>query len=191
MTEQNESGLPGSQTGFEEALQVLEAFKEVATKVIEELIRKPAVNKIYKYYEYHAPVYNYNGTSQSDSEDSSLELDKDPPKPSDMAAACEQTLEEGLWWGDASWGTAYQIFRQRGYQSGIDQFVEDVKTWPWKKAFPKDCNKFSVGDPARRGAITWPLPKWKEKGAQSREIRLGERIDEIMEKRTLATLATN
>ena len=108
-----------------------------------------------------------------------------------MAAACEQTLAEGYWWGDASWGTAYQIFRQRGYQGGIDQFVEDVKTWPWKKAFPKDCNKFSVGDPARRGAITWPLPKWKEKGAQSREIRLGERLDEIMEKRTLATLATN
>jgi hypothetical protein len=45
---QNENGLPGSQRGFEEALQILEAFKEMATKVIEELIRKPAVNKTYK-----------------------------------------------------------------------------------------------------------------------------------------------
>lgn len=191
MIEQNEIGLPGSQKGFEEAMQLLEAFKEMATKVIEDLIRKPAENKTYNYQVYNAPVYHYHGMPQKDSQESSLDLEEVPPSPSDMAAACEQTLEEGLWWGDASWGTAYQIFRQRGYQSGIDQFVEDVKTWPWKKAFSKDCNKFSVGDPARRGAITWPLAKWKEMGAQSREIRLGERIDEIMEKRTLATLATN
>ena len=177
--------------GFEEALQMLEAFKEMTTKVIAELIRKPAVNKTYNYQVYNAPVYHYHGMPQKDPQESSLDLEEEPPSPSDMAAACEQTLEEGLWWGDASWGTAYQIFRQRGYQGGIDQFVEDVKTWPWKKVFPKDCNKFSVGDPARRGAITWPLTKWKEKGAQGREIRLGERIDEIMEKRTLATLATN
>ena len=33
--------------GFEEALQMLEAFKEMTTKVIAELIRKPAVNKTY------------------------------------------------------------------------------------------------------------------------------------------------
>ena len=31
---QNENGLPGSQKGFEEALQILEAFKEMATKVM-------------------------------------------------------------------------------------------------------------------------------------------------------------
>ena len=41
--------------GFEEALQVLETFKEVATKVIEELIRKPAENKTYNYQVYNAP----------------------------------------------------------------------------------------------------------------------------------------
>ena len=40
--------------GFEEAMQLIEAFKEMAKSVIEELIRKPAVNKTYKYYEYHA-----------------------------------------------------------------------------------------------------------------------------------------
>ena len=42
---QNENGLPDSQKGFEEALQLIEAFKEMATKVIEDLIRKPAENK--------------------------------------------------------------------------------------------------------------------------------------------------
>ena len=61
---QNENGLPGSQKGFEEALQILEAFKEMAT-VMMELIRKPAVN-YYNYgtiqnlvcgdYHAHAPI---------------------------------------------------------------------------------------------------------------------------------------
>jgi hypothetical protein len=103
------------------------------------------------------------------------------PSVSKMCEACEKTLEEGLWWGDASWGIAYQVFRQKGYTGGIDQFVEDVRGWPWKKPFPKKCNKYSVGDPARRGAITWPLGKWEEKGANKREIKLGERIMEILE----------
>ena len=44
---QNENGLPDSQKGFEEALQLLEAVREMAT-VMMELIRKPAVN----YYNY-------------------------------------------------------------------------------------------------------------------------------------------
>ena len=100
---------------------------------------------------------------------------------SKMCEVCEKTLGEGLWWADASWGIAYQIFRQKGYEGGIDQFVEDVKGWPWKRPFPKKCNKFSVGDPVRRGAITWPLGKWKEKGANNREIVLGERIMELLE----------
>ena len=88
--------------GFEEALQMLEAFMEMATKVIEEFIRKPAVNKTYNYQVYNAPVYHYHGTPQKDPHESS-DIDKEPPSPSDMVAACEQTLEEGLWWGDASW----------------------------------------------------------------------------------------
>lgn len=104
------------------------------------------------------------------------------PSAAEMAAACEQTLAEGLWWGDASWGTAYQVFYQKGHKINIEQFVEEEKDWPWKKPFPKKCNKFSVGNPARRGAITWPLAKWKEKGAQKREIVLGNRLDEILVK---------
>jgi len=106
----------------------------------------------------------------------------DRPTAAEMAAACEQTLAEGLWWGDASWGTAYQIFNQKGHKISIEQFVEEEKEWPWKKPFPKKCNKFSVGNPARRGAITWPLARWKEKGAQKREIVLGNRLEEILNK---------
>ena len=61
---QNENGLPDSQKGFEEALQLLEAVREMAT-VMMELIRKPAVN-YYNYgtiqnlvcgdYHAHAPI---------------------------------------------------------------------------------------------------------------------------------------
>ena len=62
--ELTESGLPGSQRGFEEALQLLEAVREMAS-VMMELIRKPAVN-YYNYgtiqnlvcgdYHAHAPI---------------------------------------------------------------------------------------------------------------------------------------
>ena len=108
------------------------------------------------------------------------EQDEEPLTAADMAAACEQTLAEGLWWADASWGTAYQIFLQKGYQGGIDQFVRDVKNWPFKNGFKKNCNKYSVGNPARKGTITWPFEKWKEKGAAERQIKLGERLLEIL-----------
>ena len=178
--ELTESGLPDSQKGFEEALQLIEAFKEMATKVIEDLIRKPAENKTYNYHVYHAPVYNYHGMPQKDPQDSSLDLEEEPPSPSDMAAACEQTLEEGLWWGDASWGTAYQIFLQKGYDGGIDQFVRDVENWPFEKLFVKKCNKYSVGNPARKGTITWSFEKWRENGAAERQIKLGKRLLEIL-----------
>ena len=108
------------------------------------------------------------------------ENDEEPLTEADMAAACEQTLAEGLWWADASWGTAYQIFLQKGYNGGIDQFVRDVKNWPFKKGFKKKCNKYSVGNPARKGKITWPFDKWRDYGVSERQIKLGERLLEIL-----------
>lgn len=120
--------------------------------------------------------------TQVDVEQSPEEEDNDeePLTDADMAAACEQTLAEGLWWADASWGTAYQIFLQKGYNGGIDQFVRDVKNWPFKKGFKKKCNKYSVGNPARKGKITWPFDKWRDYGVSERQIKLGERLLEIL-----------
>ena len=85
----------------------------MSPKVIEDLIRKPAENKNYNYHVYHAPVYNYQGMPQKEPQDSSLDLEEEPPSPSDMAAACEQTLEEGLWWGDASWERPIRFFSKK------------------------------------------------------------------------------
>ena len=113
-------------------------------------------------------------------EEANDEEDVLPLTDADMAAACEQTLAECLWWADASWGTAYQIFLQKGYNGGIDQFVRDVKKWPFKKIFKKKCNKYSVGNPARKGTITWPFEKWREKGVAERQIILGKRLLEIL-----------
>lgn len=161
-------------------MQVLEILKELRM-VMKELAGRPAVSYNYTKNVYHAPVNIYNGTTEAVVGENNAQ-EEAPPTAETMMSVCEQTLAEGLWWGDASWGTAYQIFRQKGYKGGIDLFVDDVKSWPWKRGFPKKCNKYSVGDSARRGAITWPLPKWKEKGAQSREVKLGERIFELLSK---------
>ena len=108
------------------------------------------------------------------------EQEEVPLTAADMAAACEQTLAEGYCWADASWGTAYQIFLQKGYNGGIEQFVRDVENWPFKKVFVKKCNKYSVGNPARKGKITWPFEKWREKGVAERQIKFGKRLLEIL-----------
>ena len=177
---QNENGLPGSQRGFEEVLQVLETFKEMATKVIEELIRKPAVNKSYHYHEYHGPVYNYHGMLQKDPQESGMDSEEEPPSPSDMAAACEQTLEEGLWWGHTSWSVVYRIYCIKGYKGNMSAFTKEVEKWPLTDKFPYNCDKDSVGKPLQRGKMAGPLEKWGTEGAQPKEIKLGERLMELL-----------
>lgn len=178
--EQNQNGLPGSQRGFEEALQLLEAFKEMATSVIAELIRKPAENKTYNYHVYHAPVYYYNGMSQKYSREKGLDIEDELPSPSDMAAACEQTLEEGLWWGHTSWSVVYRIYCIKGYKGNMSAFTKEVEKWPLADKFPYNCDKDSVGKPLQRSKITGPLEKWGAEGAQPKEIRLGERLMELL-----------
>ena len=176
--EQIENGLPSSQTGFEQTLQLLEALREM-TAVMMELIRKPAVNKTYNYHVYHAPVYNYNGHRQ-EAEVNSQEADNDPPTPEDMVEACEQTRSECLWWGNASWSVTYRIYCILGYKGNETSFIEDVNGWPFKKPFAYICNRHSLGRPLQRGRINGPLEKWASDGASSQEIKLGERLMEIL-----------
>ena len=102
--------------GFEEALQVLETFKEVATKVIEELIRKPAENKTYNYHVYNAPVYNYNGMADSNESknetnaaDNCATKEKKATKEM-MSRAAKITIDGGLWKSQRSWSVTFIVY---------------------------------------------------------------------------------
>ena len=145
-------------------------------------------NQYALFWNYNAHVehqHNYYGgkpenTASAMAETKGEEDVEELPTCAEMAAVCEKTKAEGLWWADTSWSVVYQIYKQKGYKQSIDQFVEEVKEWPFKQVFDKKCNKDSVGKPARRGCIIWPLKKWREKGASKREIKLGERLMELL-----------
>ena len=174
----NETMPEGQSKGFEQTLQLLEAFREM-TAVMMELIRKPAANNTYNYQVYHAPVYNYNGLHQ-EADDNSQETDGEPPSAEEMVVACEQTRSECLWWGNASWSVTFRVYCILGYKGNETSFIEDVNSWPFKKPFAYICNRHSLGRPLQRGRINGPLEKWASDGASTQEIKLGERLMEIL-----------
>lgn len=177
----NETLPDGQRSGLEESLQILEAYKEM-TKLMLELIRKPAVNTTYNYKVYNAPVYQYHYHSDDASAESTEEPEEEPPTAYEMVEACVQTRNECLWWGDASWSIVYRVYCIKGFKGTVTNFVDEVMKWPMPKNFPYNCNKDSVRKPLQRVKITGPIENWSSEGAQSREIKLGERLLEILNK---------
>ena len=102
------------------------------------------------------------------------------PTDKQMAIVCEQTLKEGLWWGNTPWSVVYRIYCIKGYKGTIADFIDDVQRWPFKKPFAKKCNRYSVEKPLRRAKIMGPIEKWRADGASEREIKLGERLAELL-----------
>ena len=158
---QNENGLPGSQRGFEEALQILEAFKEMATKVIEELIRKPAVNKTYKYYEYHAPVYQYNG------------IDENKECTNETNATDKVVTEEKK---------ATKEMMSRAAKITIDEFLAEVPTWPDRLTARIACNRDAVEKLKNMYHFTKNINEWRSNGIPEQYCLLGEQLDMELEK---------
>ena len=108
------------------------------------------------------------------------DTDEDLPSVEEMAAACEETREEALWWGNASWSVVYRIYCIFGYKGNEEAFIEEVKRWPFKNPFNYICNRHALSRPLQRGRINGPLEKWAADGASKREVKLGERLKEIL-----------
>ena len=102
------------------------------------------------------------------------------PSIAEMAAACEKTKEEALWWGNASWSVTYRIYCILGYKGSQQSFINEVQGWPFKKPFDYKCNRHALSRPLRSGKISGPLEKWAASGALTREVKLGERLMDIL-----------
>ena len=185
---QNENGLPGSQRGFEEALQILEAFKEMATKVIEELIRKPAVNKTYKYYEYHAPVYQYNGidenkecTNETNATDKVVTEEKKATKEM-MSRAAKITIDGGLWKSQRSWSVTFIVYGIWEYKGTVTEFLAEVPTWPDRLTARIACNRDAVEKLKNMYHFTKNINEWRSNGIPEQYCLLGEQLDMELEK---------
>ena len=148
-------------------------------------------NQYALFWNYNANVehqHNYFGgkpenTASGTAETKDENKDEELPTPAEMAAACEKTHSEGLWWGDTSWSVVYRVYCEKGYKGTVKGFTDVVSLWPFKNKFPKKCNRHSVSRPLERGKITGSLSKWRENGVSEREIKLGERLMDLLTKR--------
>lgn len=127
-------------------------------------------------------VYLTNPQHEEDDEEENEDLDEEDsdddelPTRDMMAAACEKSYKEGLWWSDTAWSVVFRIYCIKGYKGTVKSFVDDVPFWPFQHPFAMHCNRHSVSRPLQRGRITGPLSKWAANGALAREIKLGERL---------------
>jgi len=148
---------------------------------------QPVTNQYALILNYNAHVENqhnyYGGKPENTSKGSEMDnenADKEPPSAAEMAAACEKTKGEGLWWGDASWSVVFRVYCIKGYKGSMKSFIDEVQKWDFKQTFKYKCNKDSVGKPLQRGKITGPIDKWASDGAMAREVKLGERLIAIL-----------
>ncbi len=174
--ELTESGLPGSQMGFEEAMQLLEAVREMAT-VMMELIRKPAVNKTYNYKVYNAPVYHYHGMTLKTESYKEEKRSSQVPTFKEMIAVFKKASKEGLWNSMRSWGVGFQMWKIWGWDGTVSDFVDLVNESGETEEFEYGCNLDAVYKMISKGHLSLHLENWRKDGVLEAYCLLGELIN--------------
>ena len=174
--ELTESGLPGSQMGFEEALQLLEAVREMAT-VMMELIRKPAVNKTYNYKVYNAPVYHYHGMTLKTESYKEEKRSSQVPTFKEMIAVFKKASKEGLWNSMRSWGVGFQMWKIWGWDGTVSDFVDLVNESGETEEFEYGCNLDALYKMISKGHLSLHLENWRKDGVLEAYCLLGELIN--------------
>ena len=174
--EQNDNGLPDSHKGFEEALQLLEAFKEM-TQVMMELIRKPAVNKTYNYHVYHGPVYNYNSMTPKTGSHKEEKRSSQVPTFKEMITVFKKACKEGLWNSMRSWGVGFQMWKIWGWDGTVSDFVDLVNESVETAEFEYGCNLDAVYKMISKGHLSLHLENWRKDGVLEAYCLLGELIN--------------
>ena len=105
------------------------------------------------------------------------------PEAAVMAKAVEATVAEGLWATNTCWSVVYMVYRMRGYNGGVSDFVREVDTWPFKRPIGFSCNRDSVGKPIREGRMSMHLERWLGNGVQRTFCRLAEALIESIDHR--------
>ncbi len=100
----------------------------------------------------------------------------DLPTGKQMARACEQSMEDGLWWGHATWAVVFRVYQTLGYNGSVSEFVRDVREWTWRRNVDYLCSDDSVGKPLRDGKLIMPIEKWEREGVMKRCVILAYRL---------------
>lgn len=179
MTEKNESGLPGSQKGFEEVVHLLEALKEMMNLLME-FIRKPAVNNysgnISNLNVFQAPV-NYNGPVNFYG-DNMLKsgTNKRMATMTEVATAARACSDQ--MWGPASLAVIFGISR--------DLYHLQENATDYEKAMSMqqlNCPPGTIANTFRHNPyLKAHVSRWIALGAKSRVIKLMEKFQSVMDK---------
>ena len=181
--EQIENGLPSSQTGFEQTLQLLEAFREM-TAVMMELIRKPAVN--YNNYgtiqnfvcgDYHAHAATNNSTAPERYSNRLGIRESRVPTFDEMMTVFKKANEDGLWSSMRSWGVGFQMWLIWGWEGSVTEYVNLVINSGKMGEFDYQCNLDAVYKMISQGHMSLHLENWYEDGVKDIYCKLGEKIN--------------
>ncbi|MBQ1797519.1 MAG: hypothetical protein IIZ88_07140 [Prevotella sp.] len=108
---------------------------------------------------------------------------KELPTGKQMVKVCEQTITEGLWWGNATWAVVFRVYQALEYKGSVSDFVRAVNGWPWRKELSFQCSDDSVGKPLRDGKLMSPIENWGKEGVMKRCCVLADRLLNLLNNR--------
>ncbi len=179
----NETVPDGQRMGFEEWLQLLETLRAM-TKVMEELIHKPAVN--YNNYgtiqnfvcgDYHTYAPINNSTALESYARHQAEKESRVPTFDDMMKLFLRAKEKGLWNSMRCWGIGFQMYQIWGYKGTPQDFTRTVNKRPDAKSFAYPCNTNAIYKMMSKGHLSLRLENWRKDGVLNCYCLLGEMIN--------------
>ena len=105
------------------------------------------------------------------------------PTGKQMVRAIEQTMNEGLWWANATWAVAFRVYQTCGYQGSVSEFVREANGWPWKSGIKFQCTDDAIGKPLREGKLVKGIEKWESEGVMKRAVTLADRLLNLLNNR--------
>ncbi len=105
---------------------------------------------------------------------------KEMPTGKQMVRACEKTMEEGLWWANATWAVVFRVYQESGFNGSVSEFVREVQRWQWRRELEYVCSDDSVGKPLRDGKLTVAIEKWDAENVMKRAVTLAHRLMNLL-----------
>lgn len=99
-----------------------------------------------------------------------------------MSRAMLSTLQNGYWKSGRSWAIVYAVYQIWGYQGRMNDFLEEVATWPDTKHNSYVCNRDAISKLTNKYVLSKDLTKWRGDGVPEQYCILGEKLDEELEK---------
>ncbi len=99
-----------------------------------------------------------------------------------MSSAMLKTLNDGYWKSARSWAIVYAVYQIWGYTGRVNDFLNEVATWPdtWRNSYP--CNRDAISKFNCKYHLSKDLQKWRGDGVPEQYCILGMRLDEELEK---------